>query len=205
MKKFSILILLSFTCSLVMNCKENPFKKIKLFPEKKSEFIKVNIEWGYFDLNLQMKAYEIKSQIPYEVWDTQSVDSIKSSPASIEIPDSSFIVQSGRYKEFLIGMENTLATPIYFFAAPHVVQPPQYSLGFKFKCLCINHAFTIPPGKFWYRIVRLNIDKDFRGDEFVLKHDLIGISEERMRDFEYQAKQAKDATKDAPEPTHTHE
>ena len=45
--------------------------------------------------------------------------------------------------------------------------------------------FTIKPKEFWYRVVRLNIDKDFRGDSFIIKHDLIVITEERMKEFEF--------------------
>ncbi|MBP7282037.1 MAG: hypothetical protein KBA66_10690 [Leptospiraceae bacterium] len=176
---------ISFLLIFLFFCKDKPITNSAANDEKKSEFIKVKINWNYIDLNSEMKIYEIKSQMAYELWETRSVKSIESSPASIEIPESSFVVQSGRYKEFILGMQNNTDKPMYFFASPHSVDPPQYSLGFKFKCLCINHAFTIKPGEFWYRIVRLNIDKDFRGGAFAIKHDLIGITEDRMKEFEF--------------------
>ena len=169
----------------VFYCKDKPVATNVSIEDKKSEYIKVKIDWNYIDFPLEMKIYEIKSQRAFELWETHSVKSVEISPASTEIPDSTLVIQSGRYKEFILGLQNNTDKPVYFFAAPHSVNPPQYSLGFKFKCLCINHAFTVAPGEFWYRVVRLNIDKDFRGDAFSIKHDLIGISEERMKEFEF--------------------
>lgn len=184
-RKFYFFSLCFIFCFLV-HCKDKEMVNNNIPQEgKKSEFIKAKIDWNYIDIPAEMKIYEVKSQIAYNVWDTQSVSSIDSSPASTEIPESTIVVQSGRYKEFVLGMQNNTDKPIFFFASPHNVQPPQYSLGFKFKCLCINHAFTIKPKEFWYRVVRLNIDKDFRGDSFIIKHDLIGITEERMKEFEF--------------------
>lgn len=177
-----------FIFLLLLFCKDNTTTNVdKSIPleSKKSELIKVKIDWNYIDLKSEMKIYEIQSQRAYELWETRSVKSKESSPVSNEISESTIVVQPGRYKEFILGMQNNSDQPIFFFASPHSVQPPQYSLGFKFKCLCINHAFTVNPGEFWYRVVRLNIDKDFRGDEFSIKHDLIGISEERMKEFEF--------------------
>lgn len=179
-------LLIALLLSLTTFCKDKNTANSNVPQEdKKSEIIKAKIDWSYIDLPLEMKIYEIKSQQSYELWETHSVASKDSSPASTEIPDSTVVIQSGRYKEFILGMQNNTDKPLYFFAAPHSVQPPQYSLGFKFKCLCINHAFTIQPKQFWYRVVRLNIDKDFRGDSFTIKHDLIGISEQRMKEFEF--------------------
>jgi hypothetical protein len=186
MKRIIPSVLLGSILLFLFYCKEKPPVTSDTPQDgKKSEFIKAKIDWSYIDFPLEMKIYEIKSQIAYNLWDTHSVSSIDSSPASTEIPESTIVVQSGRYKEFILGVKNPTDKPVFFFAAPHSVQPPQYSLGFKFKCLCINHAFTVKPGEFWYRVVRLNIDKDFRGDSFVIKHELIGISEERMKEFEF--------------------
>ncbi len=186
MKRITLLVTLGLILFSLLDCKDKrPATNVIPQEGKKSEFIKAKIDWSYIDFPLEMKIYEVKSQIAYNLWDTHTVASIESSPASTEIPESTIVVQSGRYKEFILGVKNTIDKPVYFFAAPHSVQPPQYSLGFKFKCLCINHAFTVKPGQFWYRVVRLNIDKDFRGDSFVIKHELIGISEDRMKEFEF--------------------
>lgn len=170
---------------LLISCKDKTDKKQDnlALDETRANIVKVKIDWNYINFPDHVKIYELKSQMPYQLWDTHSVRSIDVSPASTEIPESNLTIQTGRFKEFVLGIQNTSNTPLYFFAAPHSVQPPEYSLGFKFKCLCINHAFSIKPGEFWYRVVKLNIDKDFRGKEFSIKHDIIGISEERMKDF----------------------
>ena len=73
---------------------------------------------------------------------------------------------------------------MYFFAAPHVVEPAEYSLGFKFKCLCINHAFSIGPKETWYRVVELRVSKDVVGDNLNITHTIVGIDKDKMKQFE---------------------
>ena len=105
-RKFYFFSLCFIFCFLV-HCKDKETVNNNIPQEgKKSEFIKAKIDWNYIDIPAEMKIYEVKSQIAYNVWDTQSVSSIDSSPASTEIPESTIVVQSGRYKEFVLGMQN---------------------------------------------------------------------------------------------------
>ncbi|EMN38183.1 hypothetical protein LEP1GSC085_2337 [Leptospira interrogans str. L0996] len=48
----------------------------------------------------------------------------------------------------------------FIFWAPHSMLPAEGSLGFKFKCLCVNHAFYIPSNEIWYRVIELRIGTD---------------------------------------------
>jgi hypothetical protein len=63
-------------------------------------------------------------------------------------------------------------------------------LGFKFKCLCVNHAFTVPKGEVWYRVVEIRLAPDFLGDSLSLTHNLIGITKDRVSEFQKSAKES---------------
>jgi hypothetical protein len=73
--------------------------------------------------------------------------------------------------------------PLYFFATPHHAEPAAASLGFKFKCLCIDHAFSVPPRETWSRVVELRSSRNMEGDRISLTHTLVGIDEARMKKF----------------------
>ena len=149
-----------------------------------SEAVRISIKWSYKGISSEMKTYEPAVQRPLQIWKTASVKNKEEAPISIPLKDSSFYLSPGGHKTFVLGMKNNTDKPIYFFASPHQVHPPEHTLGFKFKCLCINHAFSVNPHHFWYRVVRLSLSKEFRGDQMKITHDLIGIDEARKMAFE---------------------
>lgn len=59
--------------------------------------------------------------------------------------------------------------------------PAEGSLGFKFKCLCVNHAFYIPSNEIWYRVVELRTGTEVLGKELKISHTLVGMDEDRIR------------------------
>src|SRR5881409_755756 len=58
------------------------------------------------------------------------------------------------------------------------------ALGLKLKCLCINQAFEVGPGEAWYRVIEVQVSKNFRGEGFEIKHAVVGIDKKRKREFE---------------------
>ena len=92
-------------------------------------------------------------------------------------------IKKGGGENFVLVYYNNSDKPVYFFAAPHEVGPKKYTLGFKFYCLCINHAFMVKAKHYWYRIVRLNISKHMEGDKLEVIHTLIAIDKKRMDKF----------------------
>ncbi len=178
--KIIYFFILKFFIICFFNCKQKevPTKEVGI-----SDFVKVKISWVARDFPLSMKIYEPALQRQIPLWETNSVKSKEKLPVSIEIPDSTFTMQPGSKKFFVLVTYNSTQEPVYFFAAPHQVTPPEFSLGFKFKCLCVNHAFQVPVGEYWYRMVELRMSKNFRGNEIDISHDLIGLTKERMQDF----------------------
>lgn len=123
----------------------------------------------------QMRVFEPASQRPVELWETKTVGTLAEAPIGAELAGGAMKLAPGTAKTFVLVLENAGKDAIHFFASPHVVDPPEYSLGFKFKCLCINHAFSVEAGKTWYRVVRLTLAEDFVGSELEISHDLISV------------------------------
>ncbi|TGN10434.1 LIC11469 family lipoprotein adhesin Lsa20 [Leptospira ilyithenensis] len=150
----------------------------------KSNSVEIEIGWQYTQIPLKMEIREPSGSQSLALWTTGSVAFGKNAPFSTPIPDSKILLKPGAKKQFLLVMKNETKEPVYFFAAPHQAHPVEHSFGFKFKCLCVNHAFTVPPGEFWYRVVEIRLSPEFLGDKLTLTHNVIGITKERMLDFE---------------------
>jgi hypothetical protein len=133
----------------------------------------IKIDWEYKGIPPGMKIYDLKS--PVKLWTTESVKDESKLPFAKEIPDSTFKLEPGKVKRFALGYKNTTDKTLYFFAAPHSVEPPENSLGFKFKCLCVNHAYQVAPGETWYRIVEYKLSRVYGQNKMTVKHNLIGI------------------------------
>ena len=143
--------------------------------------VKVSIDWEYRNFGATVDIFEVRGR--QRLWKTESVKEMKDAPVAGRIEESGFTLEPGKRKRFALVVRNDSAEPLYFFAAPHVVNPVEHSLGFKFKCLCINHAFTVGPGEIWYRVVEFLLSKDFVGDELTVTHSIIGIDRERAEAF----------------------
>jgi|SRR3989442_1381351 len=154
--------------------------------ERNNSLVSVKITWEYKDLPPNMKIYQPPRGAILKLWETSVVKDHKDLPVSNEISDSVLKLRRGTNKTFVLVYKNDTRQPIYFFAAPHQVAPPEYSLGFKLKCLCINQAFQVGPGEIWYRVVELQISKNLVGDAVGISHTLIGISKERLGKFNSQ-------------------
>jgi len=144
--------------------------------------VEVSITWDYRDLPLKMDIREPSGLRPLELWTTDLVQNLQNAPFSSLIPDSKFQLPPGGKKSFVLTMTNSGTEDIYFFAAPHIASPVEHSLGFKFKCLCVNHVFHVPIGSTWYRAVEFKLSDHFLGNRLVVSHTLIGTTKDRLGD-----------------------
>ena len=144
----------------------------------------VQISWEYHELPGTMEIYEIRPGTRPKLWETAAVADLGGAPVGPKIKDSKLTSTAGSIERFVLVLKNTTDKTLYFFAAPHQVTPAHHSLGFKFKCLCINHAYTVAPGETWYRVVELRLDKNIEADSLDIKHMLIGIDSQRYKEFE---------------------
>ncbi len=143
--------------------------------------IPIKINWNYKNASFEMKSYTVNEKSV--VWATNNVSKLEGTPVLSVIPDSKLLLSPNRRKKFALVAYNPTAKPIYFFAAPHTASPSEHSLGFKFKCLCMNHAFKIEPKSYWYRVVELRLSPSYSGAGMTVTHDIIGIDAETAGKF----------------------
>ena len=177
LKNRFIVILSIFYCSIISCSKE-------ISHEIQKDSVKIKIAWEYNEFPLRIKLYEPASQRNFRYWETGIVNDEKKLPVSSPIDNETLYIKRGGKKLFVLVVHNNGSEARQFFAAPHSVDPPELSFGFKFKCLCVNHAFRIQPGEFWYRVVELRISEKFKGNEIEIRHNIIGITEARMNEIE---------------------
>jgi hypothetical protein len=144
----------------------------------------LSIAWKYQDLpeGVSMTIHEPAAGRAFKLWE-MGVGDKAAMPVAGPISESLLRMNPGSKKAFVLVFHNPSDQPVYFFAAPHVADPPEYSLGFKFKCLCVNHVYEVPPGKYWYRVVEMRLAPKFTGKSLEVRHTLIGVSKERMLEF----------------------
>ncbi|TGM34800.1 LIC11469 family lipoprotein adhesin Lsa20 [Leptospira biflexa] len=185
-------VVLAF-CFFIFSCDEkekavtHQHNEVMVTNPKPSSHVKLDVKWEYTSLPLEMEIREPSGAQVLALWTTGSVPEGKKAPFGDPIPNGQIVLKPGSKKQFLLVMKNTTENPVYFFAAPHSAMPVEHSFGFKFKCLCVNHAFSVPPKETWYRVVEIRLAPDYLGDSLVLTHNLIGISHERMLQFEKSA------------------
>lgn len=188
------LIHFSFFVFLFLSCKEenksNPSNLVSPSSPIKSNVVNIGIQWEYTNLPLRMQIHELSGNIPMELWTTGSSSLDKKKPYGLEIEDGKFALSPGSKKSFMLVMENHTDKDVYFFASPHSALPVEHSFGFKFKCLCVNHAFTVPVGHVWYRVVEIRLAPNFLGDSLSLTHNLIGITKDRVSEFQKSSKES---------------
>lgn len=138
--------------------------------------VTIDIKWTYEDLALQMHTYEVKEDPAIQLWQMGTAYTLAELPVAIQNSSSRFKVYSSGTKRFVLVMKNDTDETIHFFAAPHNVNPAALSLGFTFKCLCVNHVYEIPPHAYWYRVVELSLGPDVAiGKDMTVTHTLVRV------------------------------
>lgn len=148
-----------------------------------AEPLTAKIDWQYQNIASGMHIHELKPGSKAALWQTATVKDAAQLPVGKEIGDGELHFEKGSAKRFVLVYQNTSDKPVYFFATPHHAEPAEYSLGFKFKCLCIDHAYSVAPHETWYRVVELRTSRDMAGNAISLTHTLVGIDQARMEKF----------------------
>ncbi len=139
----------------------------------------IHLAWDYKQVPATMKIYELNPQKAVKLWDTGNASQLNQTPITTEIPNSTLSITPGEAKMFVLVLKNDTKQTLHFFAAPHSVNPPELSLGFKFKCLCIDHVYEVPAGQYWYRVVELRTAPNYEGNNVTITHNLIQVDPKR--------------------------
>jgi hypothetical protein len=143
--------------------------------------VAIDLGWKTDEFPLTMKVYELAADQDLKTWTTGTVKTKAFLPLDKEVEDGRVFLRPGGIKRLALVVENPTAETVRFFASPHGVKPEKLSLGFDFRCLCLNHAYTVPAKKTWFRVVEAKLDKDFQlTDEPVsIVHALIAVDKKR--------------------------
>ena len=125
-------------------------------------------------LGARVEVYEVARGARVRVWKTGVAADIDGLPLGAKV-ENTFRMRKGGMKRFVLVLRNHGKQPLYFFAAPHQVLPPQQGIGFRFKCLCVSQVFKVPPNWVWYRVIALKLFRSFRGGPIELRHTLVRI------------------------------
>lgn len=143
----------------------------------------VHLDWEYHELPARMQVYDLAPTARLTLWQTGEVADISQLPLGSEWRNSETIMAKGATRRFVLVLRNDTAGTLHFFATPHHVDPAENALGFKFKCLCIDHAFSVPAGHVWYRVVELRTKPQMQGERLQLTHQLVGVDATRAKAF----------------------
>jgi len=146
--------------------------------------VTVSVQWKYEGIPAKMQLYGINQSKKAYLWQTKNVTAFTEIPAA-NLIDKPIILNKGSGKNFVLVYHNKTDKPLYFFAAPHSMSPKKYTLGFKFHCLCVNHAFEVKPKHYWYRVIRMNVSKYVEGNELNIVHTLVRIDKGRKQRFSF--------------------
>lgn len=131
----------------------------------------VALAWMYEGIPGTMTVHEASGENP--LWETATAAALKSIPAGKPFPGQVVRLKEGETRRAVLVYHNATDKPVRFFAAPHSAAPARVSLGFKFKCLCVNHVYAVPPGQWWYRVVELRAEPGAKGGRLELTHQLV--------------------------------
>ncbi|MBN8537629.1 MAG: hypothetical protein J0M15_11300 [Deltaproteobacteria bacterium] len=150
-----------------------------------AEPAQITIEWSYKDTkDLKMQIYHV-DESKVRLWDTKNISSLNDTGLKDIIKDNTITIEPNRRKKFALVTYNNTDKPIYFFAAPHSTTPEELSLGLRFKCLCVNHAFKIEPKNYWMRVVELRLDSGYNAKKMRIKHTIIKIKKEKAENINH--------------------
>jgi hypothetical protein len=147
--------------------------------------VDVALDWRVENLAGKMQVYTLAPEKKVPLWQTRVVGTLAETPAGALLPAGHKLLRKGQNHRFVLVYKNEAPTTEFFFAAPHAVDPAESSLGFKFKCLCVNRAYEVPAGKVWYRVVELRLAKNMVGDRLAVSHTLVGIDKSRAEEFSH--------------------
>lgn len=127
------------------------------------------------DLKVQLSLFEV-NKIQFEKAVGTHGELITNEQLGDAKPIKNFSVDLGPADGKVLALiaENKSDVDIDFFVSPHESNPSEFSLDFKFNCLCYAHIYKVKSKKKWYRIMKLqHLDEKIPAKTIRLKHTLV--------------------------------
>jgi hypothetical protein len=152
-----------------------PVKRGDHRPSRKASIGTFKLKWVYKNFPLELKAADLPLSWQRRVGETKVVSDMSEINTRGPLRDGIVKVPNGGSAVMVLYVHNTTAETQSFVVSPHHVHPSKASLGFQFKCLCYGHTYTVPPGKYWYRIAKLSPYDYNTTDPVDLSHEVIKV------------------------------
>jgi len=90
-----------------------------------------------------------------------------------EVKDGIFKLAPGEMVFVKIAYVNDSDKVVQFRAIPHALEPKELQNLALFNCMCLGETYRVPPGKAWYRVIRVGAAEDMpAGARFIATHVL---------------------------------
>ncbi len=90
-----------------------------------------------------------------------------------EVKDGIFKLAPGELVFVKIAYVNDSDRVVQFRAIPHAMEPKEIQNLALFNCMCLGETYRVPPGKAWYRVIRVGAAQDMPpGTRFIATHIL---------------------------------
>lgn len=76
------------------------------------------------------------------------------------VKDGVFTIKPGTFVNVKIAYVNGTDTEVRFRAIPHAADPYELQRLTLLNCMCLGEAYRVPPGKGWFRIIRVGAAQD---------------------------------------------
>lgn len=141
----------------------------------------VEVKWEYENFPLKIELHEPEPGTKFSISKTgflANEGAKETKPFGERWKKNSFDLTPGDSRPFVLVIKNESDKDKYFFATPHVVHPEHSALGYHFECLCNHNIFKVPAKSTWYRVVRLQIWKEYKAKKLGLIHTIVGVPEQ---------------------------
>lgn len=90
-----------------------------------------------------------------------------------EVKNGIFQLAPGELIFVKIAYVNDSDKVVQFRAIPHAIQPNEAQNLALYNCMCLGETYRVPPGKAWYRVIRVGAAEDMPpGTRFIATHIL---------------------------------
>jgi hypothetical protein len=140
-------------------------------------FVDVDLQWKYEKFPGKIRVYSPTPERQNYISETGIRKNLSELPIVKDLNSKVLAAKESSTSAVLV-IHNPTDRDLYFLAVPHEVHPAHSSTGHYFECLCIGRLFKVPAKQYWYRIVRINLDKNFsKLSRFKIEHKITGVSE----------------------------
>ncbi|MCM2277197.1 MAG: hypothetical protein NDJ89_03915 [Oligoflexia bacterium] len=146
-----------------------------------AKWVEVTLFFETRNLKPGVRVREVPVERHLSIGETGTLPLSAVTPLGREISPT-FKVRRGDTQPFAVVVENPGDEPLFFFVNQHSMKPEEIAMAYKISCLCDSKIVVVPPRSRWYRIGNLSLSKYFPGDQLGLRHILVGLTFNQIKE-----------------------